>query len=208
MSIPGIPFCAGCEKKIDQEYIPQEHGDFFSGLRDSESGHEVFYHNLISFYLYRNTSRELFKEAKFHNHSGCRNYLLQKTKQRWANLCPGSILITLESSHPFLRKYARSISQIYDCEWVSPFYKKNRRIKAKTKNAASRYGIVQDNLFLKKNFRVPPDRSIILLDDVTTTGATLNYAARLLTENGASQKKITAVTLFIRENRIQRIPRQ
>ncbi len=60
---------------------------------------------------------------------------------------------------------------------------KDRRIRLK--NIAGSFSI--------KNKEVMKNRNVILLDDITTTGATLNEARKILKQNGA--KKVIAFTI-------------
>lgn len=64
----------------------------------------------------------------------------------------------------------------------------------KQKNAARRVSEVHSRFFLPGKNRNKYDGAVQLIDDLFTTGATLNYGAKLLKEAGF--KKVTAISIF------------
>lgn len=61
------------------------------------------------------------------------------------------------------------------------------------KNLSDSFAIKNDKRNLKQNINLIKNRNIILIDDITTTGATLNEAKKTLKQNGA--RKVIAFTV-------------
>lgn len=92
---------------------------------------------------------------------------------------------------------AQLLAETIACHFKLPLINELKRIKdnkpqAKTKNFEERERNIL-NCFEIKNPEMIQGKNIILIDDVFTSGATINEAAKILKENGA--KKIIALVL-------------
>ena len=80
------------------------------------------------------------------------------------------------------------------------FQKKKRKLQSKLLHERDRYMQIKKNLILNQQiFRNLIERkhaSYCIVDDVWTSGATLNFAAKLLKENGISEESISVLAFF------------
>jgi len=88
---------------------------------------------------------------------------------------------------------AQALSRAYKKPFFNHFLKKNRRTKTQTKlTPAKRKSNVEDAFEVKRGTWLE-ERRLVLIDDVMTTGATVNECARVL--KGAGATKIDVLTV-------------
>ena len=87
--------------------------------------------------------------------------------------------------------YADELSRCLKVKKINLLYKNNVNIEQHTINASERLKNVKGMFYIDKNASLS-GKTIILCDDVITTGATMNECAKMLREKGA--KEIIAVS--------------
>ncbi len=184
------PFCSSCGRHMDQEAIQKN--------ICSNCGREKFYFDhAFSPCRYTGLIKNLIREFKY---SG-KDYLgkplgllmnkfiidynlpityfdyivavpLHKSKEREREFNQAEIL-------------SQQIAKEFNKEVLTKALVRNRPTKTQTEmNLGERIGNVE-NSFSIANPQLIKDRNLLLIDDVLTTGATANQAAKILKENGA-----------------------
>lgn len=151
----------------------------------------------VSFWKYESVAESLFQAAKFKGNQKALNLLFKPVEQYFQSLDDKDVIILcLPSSKPLVESLATKISASTQFKIRHPFRKKGRSYQKK-KNRADRL-LRNEELQLASNAEIPPDKDIILLDDLVTSGSTLLNAKRLLNTNFETNN-ITALTLAYRE---------
>lgn len=151
-----------------------------------------------SFYSFKDKRvKDIIHAIKYHHR---RDLILPLIKGAPFSIPPGAILIPIPM--PRLRKYMRGYNQAeYIAKEMSEEKKvatrndilirsKNKKRQVTTKTRGERIKNQKNSFDLKSSVT---DMNIILVDDVTTTGSTLDEARKVLLKNGA--RSVNAITL-------------
>ncbi len=205
----GKPLCEICLTKlalIDFENRCLKCGDILSSKFCSCSQRYFFFNRSVYAWLYNRQGRKLLKQVKFDKRSSAIRYIKKNIPNKiWEMLdkLKGSAIFVLPSSHIFIKKVASFLASKSSLPLYDIFYKKNKKIQSKMMHEQERFIQIEKNLainvdklqkIIEKNYL-----HFILVDDIWTSGATMNLAAKLLNDNGVSTDKIFVFGLFRRE---------
>ena len=119
------------------------------------------------------------------------------------NVLSKDIIIVIVPSHP-IKRYLRGKSAFEHIEYFlkkdnyqvlkKSIYRAKLFSKQKLKTAAKRIEEIKTDFMAGVNIKMVENKSVILIDDVCTTGATINRCAQILKEAGA--KEVKAFTIF------------
>ena len=205
----GRPLCKACldkvEKTISQPRCNQC-GDLLNVKLCSCSERTFFFKIFFSIWPYDRQSRTLLKQAKFNERSFAIRYIKKNIPANiWEMLeeLENSAIFTLPSSHSFLKNVAKFLANESSMPIHNIFYKKKKKLQSKMMHGKARFLEIEKNLGIdlskfekinKKNYS-----NFLLVDDIWTSGATMNFAAKLLSEQGIDTKNITTLALFRRD---------
>ena len=82
---------------------------------------------------------------------------------------------------------------LYDVP-VSELLERNSFVQQKTLSREERLSTIESAYSLKRNLKIPVPERVVIIDDVMTTGSTLEGIAKILKQNGA--KEVYGLTIF------------
>lgn len=187
------PLCLGCSKKISQN----------SSFCKKCKTKDLYYDKLISCTEYREPIRTLIHLLKYKNHDYLADFLssliidyLKRIGLKGAGFdlmlpVPSHSIRMREREYNQSNLLAKRLSTFLKIPLKSDiiFCKKNLKSQSKLKGKNRREN-VKNNFFVMAPVR---NKNIILVDDIITTGSTINECAKALKKEGA--KKITVITL-------------
>ncbi len=182
---PGLLLCAHCARQIFFFDPTQRCLTCGSLLKNGTCSfclnREVFFSRAEFSFLYTAAGRTLLKEAKFHNSKRALAYL--KTNLRLPNfLNQISYILPLPSSKGLAHFTANALQQHSSAQLLSGVFHLPRKKKDTKKLAQDERFSQLENLILSPKPAIPATSSIIIVDDIFTSGATLNRSARLVHE--------------------------
>lgn len=200
--------CAAKIKPVSSPHCPRCHLPIFG-----EENHECHscrhtqpqYDDHRSLVLYDDSSRKLIHQFKYQENHAVKR-LLKSWLQKWQNDTNDVDLIVAVPLLPKKLKQrgfnqSHEIAKILGRMWKKPV---QRQLLERVKQNADQVGRTRDDRIknIKGNFVVRrPEmvigKKVLLVDDVHTTGATLNEVARVLKKAGA--KKVFARTIAMVE---------
>ncbi len=164
---------------------------------------EVFYSQKCNGGEYSGVRKALFRLAKFNKSrkavSLLKPFLLSAIEE--CGTSRNQILLPVPSRHNLVLTMIREWKLIQpDIQIVNAVKKKARKKEQKQKERRDRFAELLGSFTIEKS--LSPDKQYIIVDDVATTGATLNEIARTLHEQaGIPRENIRAMSLL--QNRQQ-----
>ncbi|MES0488892.1 MAG: hypothetical protein ABUK01_02805 [Leptospirales bacterium] len=201
---PGKPLCINCL----HQFITSTPGSFISTepnalLARFNMEERIFYFAKWHYiWEYNQSARVLYRAAKF-NRRRLSEKQIEKAAYKilFSNL--GNYpLYPLPSSYNLISRIIKKIGQIRGQNIEKVFYKKKKgQIKKKEKNI--RYLEIENSLCLDL-YKIDPAakaNKVYVIDDLWSTGATMNKACMLLCQAGFQIEQIEAVVLFFNPER-------
>ncbi|WP_309398025.1 ComF family protein [Cerasicoccus maritimus] len=198
LSIPALeriyfihePHCGTCGAPFFGELI---------ALRDCPHCRELnpAYANGRSLFFLRDTGREFIHELKYRNGQRLVPDLspILRRAPRYLEFLAGSILVPIPL-HPVRERergynqsllIALQLGEISGCP-VQDILERVKFTETQTRlDRSQRQANMRDAFAVKKGVNLSPDQRLVLVDDVFTTGATLNSAAKILLKAGVQQ---------------------
>lgn len=163
-----------------------------------------YFDKLIAVFRYNYILRKAISNLKYQDQSFISKKLAKILYQRTHNEIDDFDFIIAVPSHKkqiTKRKYnqatmiAKSYSKLRNKQFYSDFLLKTKHTKPQTNlRKKDRENNLSKAFELNKKYqKLIKNKKILLIDDVTTTGTTLNKCAKILKQNGA--KKIFALTI-------------
>lgn len=191
--------CFKCKKQLlpHPEICPVCHTES-SGFKTCATcilEERTFLDGLLIGFAYQKLLKKLILKLKFHHKKDIalflaeRGSLLVQTNPYLANvLVKGQLYLSFVPSHRY-RKYfqkgynqsellAKSLSELLKVPLISTFKKTRATISQVKLNRAERLKNLNSAFILSDSQRLPEWATLLLVDDVTTTGATLNELAK------------------------------
>lgn len=164
---------------------------------------QFYFECACSILVYDDYSKSIIHNYKFYNQRHYRILLTKLLINITKNLLPKIDLITCVPIHYFrllTRGYnqsaflARMLAKKNNMKFDAHLLKKTRYTKSQHKidNRAERMQNLNNVFILQKNKNIEK-KTILLVDDVMTTGTTVNECAKVLVKNGA--KKVYVATI-------------
>lgn len=189
--------CLVCEEETEEGICNRCKGDI-SLVKDITIKDD---YKIYSYAYYKGTIKSLILEFKYHNDYNCGEFLAEALIERFKDLINTSDIITYV---PLTTK-KKKIRGFNQCEFICKYISRNSNIivkdllykikdnkEQKTLDMKSRISN-QIGLYKFKNTFDLKGKKILLIDDVFTTGATINECVKVLMNNGA--KEINALTI-------------
>jgi len=164
------------------------------------SSRKIYFNKAFFLYNYKNREKHIFKMAKFENRHRAVNFFTENFLNYLKQLLPQNInyILALPSSKPFLEKLLSFVKQDFQVDFPFIVIKKKQ---SKFMHAKDRFLMIENTLSLKENYKLQKNIKYCIFDDVFTTGATLNSAAKLCNENGVLIKNIYVAALLRRDKK-------
>lgn len=143
---------------------------------------------------YRGRTASLLKAAKFQNRRKAVSLINENID---LNAPSDALLLPLPSSSELVGRAAEYIAQKNNLQ-LKQVFRFEKKGRTKKLNRAERFRQLEESLQLKKD--LPAASSFIIFDDVWTSGATVNRAARLLSEQGIERERISVYCIFRRDS--------
>lgn len=187
--------CKRCENSLRKHFNLQI--DDYSNL-------ETYYDKHIYFFSYEETIRRLIINYKFNEKSYLYktfvNFLLKQEKvldiiKSYDIILPVPISKKRykERGYNQTELITSEIGKLTELQLVTNcLYKQKNNVPQSTLNKEDRINNVK-NAYIIKNPRIIKDKSIIIFDDIYTTGSTVNECSKILKQNGA--KEILVMTI-------------
>jgi len=155
------------------------------------------YSRALSLFPYRGPARELMYQYKFRGRKFLASYLARRIEEEFGPLIKGLSLVPVPSEPRNLRKrgwnpvllLARELAGLNGSE-VEPVLGRKRSISQKGLNRKERQENLKGKIYLR---RCPRSRSVVILDDIWTTGATAQICAAVLKEEGLDDVMVLTV---------------
>lgn len=197
--------CGFCNKIISKEYTCKNCQEKLKYIYESENQFvsvSSSFDMLICAYKYKGIVRTKILQYKFKN----KKYLycslserLLKLLMKYINEIDFIIPVPIHCIRSFKRGYNQSeliadfISEKTNIKLLNNVIKKVKNTKPQSLLSASKRKNNIYNAYKVKNSKLIDNKTILLIDDIYTTGATVNECAKVLKENGA--KKIIVATI-------------
>ena len=174
------------------------------------SERHFFFHRSYFLWLYDREGRKLLTQAKMKERVSAVKYIKNSIPGKiWETLekAEKSVLLLLPSSHVFIKKIAAFLAHESNLPLYEIFSKKSKKLQSKLMHEKERFLQIEKNLQIdpeklkKLREKQPSISRFILVDDVWTSGATMNFAAKLLSEEGVDTQKISVLALFRRDKK-------
>lgn len=201
-------FCRDCLGKIKIFSVENRCplcGEDSYGICSSCQQKEIFFSKSKFIYLYEETAISLMRELKFQD--SFRAWEIVKSDlDKKLNFENNIVFITMPSTKKFVLQIGKYLAQKFQGYHIAHFFSFQKEKETKKLNLANRFwhlekmGIADVNLPMAKKY--------ILVDDIYTTGATLNKGARLLVEKKSIPIENIEVFALFRRIAQRRIPRQ
>ncbi len=207
----GIPLCISCRAAADAALIDR----FWPSGRCSVCGYpltsetekcvpcrakEWNFNSCASLFLYEDTGKELICAYKFGNRRGLARYFAELILEYHRKCSPDSIIVPVPFRAASKRKRGwDQIEQITDeiikisAAVIIPCLRRNNGPAQKTMDYQNRLNNLRGKIHLKQGINVP--EKVLLLDDVFTTGATMDYCAQVLKKAGTEEINALSIAL-------------
>ena len=200
------PLCEKCLQKI-QPIKMDERCDKCGDLKNNHRGlcqkRKFFFQQGLFIWAYKGESKRVLKMAKFQERKSAISYLKKQMPALiWNRFQEGenTAVLMMCSSRKFLKQMSKFISK-QTCLPVYEVFRKNKsKLQSKLLHVKDRYIQIEENLVLDlPGFQKMTEREYsqyLIVDDVWTSGATLNFAAKLLKDNGIPEQLISVLAFF------------
>jgi competence protein ComFC len=149
-----------------------------------------------SLYVYNDFLKEVISKIKYRGDAELMKAFYPVAHSKFKNISRKNVLVPIPLSEE--RQYERGFNQaeIFARSLNSnfqPILKRNTHEEKQSKKTREERLLKRNNPFIVIDDSCVKDKSILLIDDVYTTGSTLRYAAKVLKEVGAGQ--VSSITL-------------
>lgn len=202
--------CGICGEKINERYTCTKCLnilEYYQGRHLSFESCETYYDELICLYPYKGILKSKMLQLKFYRHTYLAKtfgdivaYTITKRKIKADYIIPVPISQKRLRERGFNQTelMAKTISQLTNINMKSKILNKTKdnlkqsmvELNQRSKNVSQVYEI-------KKNNEIK-GRTVILIDDIYTTGATMNECAKILKKNGVAKVIAIAVLYSIK----------
>ena len=150
-------------------------------------------------------NKKLLKTAKFENQRWAlkllKRFLRDYIKENYSNF-ENHFILPIPSSKKLVKFLSKNFQKFTGAE-IKFLFKKSKKKQSKLLNQKDRFIFIEKSLSLReKKCDDIKDKNVLLIDDIWTTGATLNFAAKLLNQTGVTSKQIKVFTLARQERLI------
>lgn len=201
--------CGICGEKINERYTCTKCLnilEYYQGMEYSSPLSQTYFDELICLYPYKGVLKSRMLELKFHN----KRYLAKTFGDLMARkLEEKHVKADLILAVPISKKrmFERGFNQSeYIAKIIANFnhlpFENRVLIKSVNNSKQSLVGLKErmqnvKNVYEVKNNQWIKEKTVILVDDIYTTGATMNECAKILKKNGA--KKVIAFSALYSE---------
>ncbi|MFD1358965.1 ComF family protein [Fictibacillus halophilus] len=149
-----------------------------------------------SLYVYNDFLKEIIAKMKYRGDAELLKAFYPLARSKFNNITRESLLVPIPLSEE--RQYERGFNQaeIFAKSFTSNVQHLLKRVtheEKQSKKTRKDRMVKKNNPFIVNDEDVVKDKTILLIDDVYTTGSTLRYAAKVLKEAGAD--RISSITL-------------
>ena len=206
---PGIPLCQKCL----HAFIQSTPNNFQSTdpnalLARFHMEERIFYFSKWHYiWEYKESARILYRAAKFNQRKLSEKQIEKAAYKILLSSLGPYPLIPLPSSYNLTSRLIQKIGHLKGQKIEKVFFKKRKgQIKKKQKNI--RYLEIENSLCLdlKKIPAASDTKKVYVIDDLWSTGATMNRACLLLHQAGFQIEQIEAVVLFFNPKRSMNEP--
>lgn len=194
------PLCFYCTKKITKGYLCPACTANIESAKIELLPPGAYYDRLICAVHYKEPVITLVHKFKYNHCDYLADFFSKILLEKLAHHAIDAEIVTCVPSHPAKIKergynppaiLAEKIANSLKIPFIDDIIYQRTWHQSQTKMAKDKRATNVENTFAVKNGC--KDKKILMIDDVYTTGATINNCCRILKENGAL--KITAVTL-------------
>lgn len=156
----------------------------------------IFFSNLNYLRIKGDLERQIIQKVKFGNSPhlsnffriGLRKFLPELTQGAYTSIIeiPSSKNTIRKRPIPVCKTVMKFLKDKLDIEILNPFEKKSKELQS-GKNFRERFIHAQTAFQVKKSYQNSLSGNYLLVDDVFTTGATINELSKLLLINGAEK---------------------
>lgn len=177
-------------------------------LKENCECNRFIYHfkGIVSPFFNEDAAKAAFYSFKFHGAIDASkffsNYMAQFIKKRFKNIqfdaviaIPMTKIATLDRGYNQAEVLAKDIANILNLKYHKGALKKIKKTKIQHEQFLEQRFLNIRNVFDVSSSFNPKDKTILLIDDIKTTGASLDEASRILLLNGA--KEIYCATALI-----------
>ena len=161
---------------------------------------EWAFNSSTSLYLYRGLGKKIITSFKFDNRRKIAGYIAHHIAEFHTSSFPDYTIVPIPFRPAARRKRGwdqiEIICKILKTQYAIPVSCCLRRINGKPQKTMSyknRLSNLENRIHVKKN-KLPPTK-VLLLDDVFTTGATMDCCARILKQKGTGEIHCIAVAI-------------
>jgi len=182
--------CDFCEKKISDQFLTSQANDFYFFT--------IKNYNVPFYYIWENKdiASLLFNQGKFYNNNDAHiimiRYFSKYLNYRFNN--QPFFIIPAPSRHNFLFKIISESSKNLKINIVHHFIKEGNE-SSKNQNIQNRFKTIMNSIKLIHSETLNLNTRYLLVDDVSTSGATISYCAQLLLKT-IPVENLSIVTLF------------
>ena len=165
---------------------------------------EPFFSKSYFMWSYQDEIRHIVKMAKFYNRRSAVHFLKNNIDLSLLNHVKNSsdtIILRMVSSKKFIKILSKLLTSYLNIPIIDAYQKKKSKIQSKLLHEKDRFLELEKNLFLKKEIYplISQYKKFIIIDDVWTTGATINLASKLLVDAGVPTQNIEVFAFFRRD---------